>query len=82
MRLIHVKTMALVDESRTTNIIASARINITEQIVNVSKTHNQTEITSNQESKHFYSIERKFYILRASLNFFKRLEVIEDFVNS
>ena len=32
-----------------------------EQTVNVSKIHNQTEITINQGRKQFYSLERKFY---------------------
>ena len=60
--------MAIVDKSRTTNISANAGKNIMEQTVNVSKIHNRTEIIINQGSKHFYSLERKFYILRANLN--------------
>lgn len=74
--------MAFVDESRATSIIANALKNIMEQTVNVSKVHTQAEITINRGRNRFYSLERKFYILRANLTFVKGIEVIEDFVNS
>ena len=74
--LIHVKTMAFVDESRATNIIANALQNIMEQTVNVSKTQTQALISINRGRNHFYILDRKFYILLANLNFFKGIEVI------
>ena len=73
--------MAFVDESRTTNILANARKNIMEQTVNVSKIHNRTEIIINQGSKHFYSLERKFYILRAKF-ILKQLDYSPSFSTS
>ena len=69
---IHVKTMANVDESRATNIIANAMKNITERTVNVSQIHTLTETTFNRGRRHF--LDREFYILRMN-------QVIEDFVN-